>query len=142
MCYATLQPYGFASEEGVSSRETAEGSFPAWTEPIHEEMSIKSEGFSDPQPLHHRKGGAVYEAECLVWERLADVPRSFQLHRLQGHDRDASCSQGFPEGTGSRPTQVSVEEGPRFRNDEVGGDERCSSRLFGIKTARHFVIAI
>lgn len=114
----------------------------AGTEPVDEEMGIKGEGLGDSQPLHQGKGGAVHEAERLVWERLGDVPRSLQLDRLWDHDGDLRCSQGFPEGEGRRPAQVGIEKGPRFRDDEAGGDERCPSRMLGIETARLLVIAI
>jgi hypothetical protein len=105
-------------------------------------MGNKGEGLSDPHPLHHDEGGAVHEAECLVWEGLGDMPGSLQLDRLWDHDGDLRCSQGFPEGEGSRPAKMGIEEGSRFRDDEIGGDERCPSRMLGIETARFLVMAI
>ena len=65
-----------------------------------------------------------------------------QLDRLWDHDGDSRCSQGFPEGKGRRSAQVGIEESPRFRDDEVGGNERCPSRMLGIETARLLMMAI
>lgn len=117
----------------ILTGKASKSPLPAWTEAIDEEVGIKREDLSNTQPFHQGEVGAVHEAERLIRKGLGDMPGGLEIYWLCSQDGGSCFSQGFPEGEGSRPAQVSVKEGPRLRDDEVGGDEGCLPRMFSVE---------
>ena len=90
---------------------------------VDKKVGVESEGIRDPKPFHYREGRTVYEAKQLIREGLHDPPCGFQVYRLHRYDRNLCVPKPLPKSRSRGPTKVSMNESPRFGQDQIGCDK-------------------